>query len=417
MNNSSLNLIVLFGATGDLAQRKIILALFTLFQGGGLGNKSKIIAFSRRPWSDADYRQFIRPSIKTSRDEKTVEEFLESIEYVEGTFDTPASYERLAQKITDIEKRLESAALVFYHLSIQPEFYELAVNGLGQAGLAKERGEYIPRLLIEKPFGHDEQSAQKLEQVIEQYFSSDAIYRIDHYLGKQGLENLLQKRMTDAAFEASLTKDQVAEIEFQIFESIDIEGRGEFYEKTGALRDVGQNHLLEMFATATMNMPEGSVPAENMQKARAEAIQALHGAGKDVTTGEVVHAQYEGYREEKDVAAESLVETYFSIMTTLTDPRWSGVKIILRGGKALAKRQAQIIYRFKDSQEKTFDIQGTSGFTVPDAYEILLKEALEGNKIHFVSLEEIIASWQFVDRYKEQFKTVPLQFYKKGYNF
>ncbi len=208
---------VIFGATGDLSQRKILPALCALYASGAFPEGSDILAFSRRPWGDAEYRSFIQPSLKAFPEE-TSAKFLERIRYVQGTFDSADSFLQLKETV-----RTEN---VFFHLAVQPEFYEAIVHRLGDAGLHGS-------LLIEKPFGHNYASAASLERSLEKYFPPEHIFRVDHYLGKEGLEALLNRRRTDADFEKSLSSERIASVAVRLLETFDVEGRGEFYDAAG----------------------------------------------------------------------------------------------------------------------------------------------------------------------------------------
>ncbi|HVU80251.1 MAG TPA: hypothetical protein VHD37_02705, partial [Candidatus Paceibacterota bacterium] len=275
---------VLFGATGDLAQRKIMPALCALSAVHDLD----VVAFSRRPWSDEEYRNFIAPSLKRC-DPATSRTFLERVRYAQGTFDDARAFAALKEKV--------SGEAVF-HLAVQPEFYLPIIEHLGKAGLQR-------KLLIEKPFGQGSESAQALEKAIEKYFPPDHIYRVDHYLGKEGLDAVLDARRHDADFENSLGKDRVAKVICRIEESLTVAGRGEFYDGVGALRDVGQNHLLQMLAAVIMELPAHE---DGLPQARARALASLEPRAADAVRG-----QYRGYREEDGVAAGSQTETYFKI--------------------------------------------------------------------------------------------------------
>ncbi|MBX4198120.1 hypothetical protein KW782_02175 [Candidatus Parcubacteria bacterium] len=392
---------VLFGATGDLAQKKIVPALLGLFKAGIMPQGSRIIAFSRRPWTDDDYRHFIAPSLESVRDisEQDKKIFLSTLYYVQGTFDDKAAYERLKSTINNTQ--------VLFHLAIQPEFYEIVFTQLGQLGVVKQDS----KILIEKPFGSNIETALQLEKVLQNYFHEDQMYRIDHYLAKDGLWNIIETRKQDEALESRLNARFVQSVEVRLFEKIDIQGRGEFYETIGALRDVGQNHVLEMLAVSAMDLPETII---SMPQARADALKNLK-PGKLLMRG-----QYEGYRHEQDVKPESQTETYFKIETEHHNKRWLGVPFIIEGGKALDEKKAEVVISFKNGNEKVFNIddgkrlvpRSLSG--VGDAYEILIEKALEGDKNYFVSIDEIIASWKFIDEVLKNVSTVPLTFYKKG---
>ena len=379
---------VLFGATGDLAQKKIMPALCALFVNGMLPEGSQIVAFSRRDWSDDDYRSFITPSL-SKFDQSIVGHFLKKIVYAKGTFDEKSAYESLKEKIEN-EK-------VFFHLAVQPEFYTTIVMGLGETAVKGE-------LLIEKPFGHDEVSARALEGHIEHYFKQEDILRIDHYLGKAGLVALLEARH-DILFESRLNNGEVKRIEVRMTECVDIAKRGEFFDAVGALRDVGQNHMLSMLATLLMDLDDAK---KDIQHARAKATKSL------LPATNIVRAQYDGYRDTEGVAPDSDTETYFSFDTNSTFPRWSGVPIHFVSGKALDEKKSAISVMFSDDTVHIFDMEVSR---TPDAYETVIVAALSSNNELFQSFEEVLASWQFIDVVRRQMSIVPLVHYQKSVVF
>ncbi len=380
--------LVLFGATGDLARRKIVPALLSFFARDAWGADARVVAFSRRPWSDNEYRAFIKPSL-SSFPPAVVEGFLEHVSYAQGTFDDAAAFAALKEKIGSSD--------AVYHLAVQPEFHLSIVEQLGKAGLAG-------KILIEKPFGHDFASAQSLDLDIEKHFSPEHIFYIDHYLGKEGLEAVLKARREDGEFERSLAKERVARITCRIEEALDIQGRGEFYDATGALMDVGQSHALQMLAMALMDLPaqDRDVPG-----ARAAALEALV---PDASVA-AVRGQYAGYLEEEEVAQDSQTETYFKIGAASRASRWQGVPLVLEAGKALSRKKTEIDIQYRDGTRRTFDIE------VPrarDAYEALIEAAMAGDRSRFVCIEEILASWTFAEAVAERLKETPLRTYQKG---
>lgn len=380
---------VLFGATGDLAQRKIVPALLNLYTHQKLPQEFTLLAFSRRPWSDEDYRTFITPSLQNKNiPQETIESFLKHIVYVEGTFDTQESYTRLKNKIYFPQ--------IIYHLAVQPEFYKHIIEGIGKE---KNNG----RIIIEKPFGKDTPSAARLAEVLHQYFSQDQIYLIDHYLAKPGALALENSR------EYLDTSKSIESVRVRILESIDIAGRGEFYDTIGALRDVGQNHALEM--AALIGTSSSHSREEFLENIKPLSISDLQ---ENVTFG-----QYEGYTQEKDVAPDSTTETYFEIGFEVDDTKWKDVKFIIEGGKALGKKVSEIIITYKDKTQKIINLeepveQPNENISLRDAYEVLIEEVIREDKHHFVSINEVQAAWKFITPILEHKEKVPLKIYKKG---
>jgi glucose-6-phosphate 1-dehydrogenase len=374
----------LFGSTGDLAIKKIMPGLYKLFIEGRLPKDFMIVAFSRRQWTDHDYRSFIRPSLEKV-DTATLDQFLEHVVYSQGHFQEKKAYEHLEKGIEKHDPQF--LAQTFYYLAVQPEFYDHILKGLSQTGLLKKS---TAKILVEKPFGHDEKSAKTLEAEFEKWIKPEQLLRVDHYLAKEGLQ-LLPK----------INPEDVQSIVVRVWETIGIEGRGEFYERIGALLDVGQNHAMEMLAAVLKDTHE-----HDECQARAQAIRQLK------AVGDPVFGQYVGYDDEEDVRPLSHVETYFKINLESTDPKWNGVSIILEGGKAMPEKRSDITVTFKNDIQKVFDIQASPSGR--DAYEILIEEAILGNKNYFASFEEILASWRVLQPMLKKRAKLEVKLYPKG---
>lgn len=379
---------ILFGATGDLAQRKIIPALFCLYRKGLLPTSFSIIAFSRRPWNDAMYRTFIRPLLlHEALDERVVDEFLKCISYIEGVFDRAEGFEKIYAQTIGHE--------VYMHLAIQPEFYVTAIESIAAAGM---RG----ALLIEKPFGESVESARALEVRIEKHFPPDEIYRIDHYLGKAGLRELVQERQTNVDLENALHTKAVASIAVSFTESIGVAERGEFYDAVGVVRDVVQNHALSMLTTVLMDL---ELAALSETAARAAVLRSLQ------EPEHVSRGQYIGYEKVSGVAVNSQTETAISFETTSSLARWEGVPIIVHAGKAFNEKRSEISILFKSGVQKVFDIDTPKS---PDAYETVIRAALSKDKNFFQSFEEVEVAWNFADALRASFRDLPVIRYKTG---
>ena len=372
---------VVFGATGDLAQRKIMPALLQLYTNGSLPKDATIVAYSRRAWADEEYRGFIRPALTALPEQ--VEAFLLRVVYVAGTFEDISSYTKLLPHV--------AGRRTYYHLAVLPAQYEPIVEGLGAAGLPGS-------VLVDKPFGTSLTTALALEAHMERYFLPQDILRIDHYLGKSGLLAFKHAKATSAQLAARLSREQVTRVECCLLESLDAAGRGAFYDSVGALRDVVQNHLLQMLVAvlATGDTPE----------ARAEALMQL------VPEAQVVRAQYEGYTQEEGVAPHSTTETYVSMVLQSKDPRWVGVPLMLVSGKALAEKRSHIRITFADGEVYVCDLENPS---LPEAYAYVIGSVLAGNPL-VVSFEEVCAAWRLTDRVKEILETAELLVYPKGVN-
>ena len=252
---------IIFGATGDLATRKIIPAMVEIWRRER--DNLLVMAFSRRPWTDDDYRAFLKPILEGKGiDAKSIEGFLRRVVYVAGKFDEPEAYRRLHEKIIDHEKTAAGMLNILCHFAIEPEFYKLVAKGLAGAGPVKNMFGRRVKIMIEKPFGSDYRSAKEIRDELEAYFPEKNIYHVDHYLAKNGLRKLIETRMADKKLEASLNGGQLESVGLYLMEDIGIEGRAEFFESVGAIRDVGQNHMMEMLLAATMNLPTAKLPTK-----------------------------------------------------------------------------------------------------------------------------------------------------------
>jgi glucose-6-phosphate 1-dehydrogenase len=390
----------LFGSTGDLAQKKIMPALYYLYLERRLPQQFHIIAFSRRAWSNADYHAFIKPFLKELPEANIkLDSFLEHVVYCEGQFHDETAYKSLAEKINVFKKDFHSAQTLFY-FAVQPEFHESILNGLSAVGLLASPQ---AKIFVEKPFGNDAHSALELEKQFEKKVKANQVLHVDHYLAKEGLRDVIEKRKTHKELEAKLNHVHVASIHVRMFEKIGIEGRGDFYERIGALMDVGQNHLLQILATLLMDLDQ-----KDENKARAKAIASLH------IVGEPVLAQYEGYIDEPEVDPESQTETFFHIEAQSSLSQWRDVAITLEAGKAMAEKRADIVIHFKDKTTLTFDIQ--KSLTGRDAYDILIEEAMLDQHGYFASIDEIVAAWHFLEPILKKRATLLLQKYPKGTN-
>ncbi|MES2437025.1 MAG: hypothetical protein V4519_03345 [Patescibacteria group bacterium] len=384
---------VVFGATGDLAQRKIIPSLLALINSDSTISNVSIVAYSRRPWNDDEYRAFIKPSLDSRKyTDEQIEQFLNKISYVQGTFDSADSYKALKSKLESYSKKSD----VLFHFAVQPEFYKNIVEGLGKVGLTG-------KLLIEKPFGIDGASAESLQKTIEKYFSESNIFRIDHYLAKSGLREMIAEKSQN------ITAKPVRKIHAHVLEKLDIQGRGEFYDSVGVIRDVIQNHLLAMIASCIML----TSPTNDIQAARAAAISSLTVPQGEDFKYSFVRAQYNGYQSEDGVDPASDTETYAKISTSITAGFLRHVQVSLEAGKAMPTKESQITITFSDDSELVFDMEKKHP-SHNDAYEILIKEAMNGVASYFVSMDEVRASWKFIDPIITHKRNVPLLTYKKG---
>lgn len=381
---------VLFGPTSDLALRKIIPGLCTLFLHGSLVD-CKVIACGRRQWGSTEYQSFIQSTLETFPPE-VVRDFLEHVTYIQGELDNPAMYALLRKEV--------GAREAMYHIALHPEFYPRVVEMLGKAGLEG-------KLMLEKPFGEDMHSAEALEKVIEQYFSAKYVFRIDHYLAKKGLSDVATYRTEHPEFEARLNKDNLTSITYRILEHVDVHTRGNFYDTVGALRDVGQSHLLLMLAVSLMDLKKAE---HSPSRARAEVLRQLT-VGPPVPPAGTVRGQYEGYIDEPGVKKDSQTETYFRLVAHSSRPELEGVPLVLEAGKALKEKKIDITLQFADGSRQEFDI--TKAHTHGD-YATLISAAMEGDASLFVGTEEVMESWKFTESIAKTLASTPLLIYKRG---
>ena len=413
--------VVIYGATGHLAGRKIFPALFSLFSKGRLPTDFVVIAFSRRAWTDREFRDFIAPALFQAEGSDAMRKnFLEHVIYHRGEFHNEDSFESLHKKLAELDRTFGCSANKLFYFSVQPIFYEVLFRMTAKA----KEGETInkeswTRLLVEKPFGDDDASAKKLHTLAAAHFRDDEIYFVDHYLGKERLLQLSKRKAHDTVFESTLTAEYVESIAVRLLEKSDIEGRGEFYDDVGAIKDVFQSHALEAFACLAMDVPPetktcdpftpGSMcPHEHVRKSRAEMIASLvlleSGGG-------VMRGQYEGYPAEVG-RSDTTTETYFNIQVESTHPRWKGTHIFFEGGKAMDEHSADITIRYRDGTRETINIQPHTDSR--DAYEVILDAAIVGDQFYFPSLEEIMAAWRSTTPLLAITANIPLVRYKKG---
>ena len=383
---------VAFGVTGDLMRLKILPALFSLHTKGELPERFALVGVSRRDWSNADLRAHVADGlsahIKDDGHAQKLQTFLQSLFFIKGDAQEAKLYETLGETFDALQGTWGTEADKILYLSLSPTLYREAFDHLRHATFAKNSKRV--RLMIEKPFGVSGRSAEKLQSILENTFEERAIYRVDHYLAKEALSNI-------PVVDGSL----VAEVHLTFFETGGVEKRGHFFDATGSLLDVGQNHLLKALARTTM------------KHSRVEALEALHALSPEEVAKHTVRAQYEGYRDIVGVAPDSNTETYFKITSTIDTPRFPSVRVVLEGGKRLAENRKEIRITFKDGRVVVHPIGENKD---RGEYEILIHDCMRGNQTLFVSKREINALWRFIDPIIEGWKSnvVPIRFYPPG---
>ncbi|MEI7742183.1 MAG: glucose-6-phosphate dehydrogenase [Chloroflexota bacterium] len=447
---------VLFGATGDLAHRKVVPALFQLWRTHLLPHEFTIIAVGRRAYTDEAFREELKGALdKYSRvqpvDRETWDELASRVVYHRGDFNDPAAYQSLSERLDQLDIERGTRGNRLFYLATQPSAFPEIVGQLGRVGLDHERhGAGWRRIVIEKPFGHDLDSAIRLNREVGKVFRERQVYRIDHYLGKETVRNLLVFRFGNGIFEPIWNRRHIDHVQITVAESIGIEGRGAFYEETGASRDFLQNHLLQLLSLVAME-PPATFEADALRDEKVKVIRAVPEFTPEQVRRDVVRGQYgpgwvsgkpvKGYREEANVNPGSETETYVAARLTIDDWRWSGVPFYLRMGKRLPKRATEIAIQFKevphqlfrdsaadpepnllamriqpdegimlrfgakvpglgiDVRNVTMDFTYGSAFQVdsPDAYETLILDALLGDASLFTRADEVEEAWSIVD--------------------
>jgi glucose-6-phosphate 1-dehydrogenase len=359
--------LVIFGASGDLTHRKLIPALWSLYAARTLPEPFVIIGTGRTEMSDEAFRgkmrggvnQFARLKIPN---DNVWSRFASGLVYVPGDPTEPELYARLRQVLEDAERRFGGPANRLYYLSTPPSLYDDIAAQLGKAGLAEEQDGWT-RIVIEKPFGHDLRSAQELNHLVTSVFREEQVYRIDHYLGKETVQNILALRFANGILEPLWNRNHVAEVQFTVAEVVGVEGRGGYYEESGALRDMIQNHLLQLVCLVAMEPPV-TFDAQAVRDEKSKVMQAIRPIDPERVEAVALRAQYgpgivegrqvPGYLQERGVKPDSTTETYAALRLQIDNWRWAGVPFYLQTGKRMARRVSEIVIRFHRTPHMIF---------------------------------------------------------------
>ena len=357
--------IVIFGANGDLTKRLIVPALYNLARTGLLPERLALIGVGHNDKTSEEWRVGLREFLEQvlAKTEQTIDENLwkavsQNMTFLKGGFEEPGTYQALGGLLGKIDQDVGLDGNVLFYLATADRFFAPIAGKLGEAGLVRDdRG--FRRVIVEKPFGHDLQSAKDLNAYLLKYLKEDQIYRIDHFLGKETVQNIMALRFANGLFEPIWNRDRIDHVQITVAESIGIEGRGNFYEKTGALRDMVPNHLFQLVAMTAMEPPV-SFDAEDIRAKKAELFKAMQTlAVTDVVRGQydagsVQEQQVAAYRREPNVAPDSNIETYVAMRLKIDNWRWAGVPFYLRTGKRLNIRSSEIAIRFKQAPYALF---------------------------------------------------------------
>jgi glucose-6-phosphate 1-dehydrogenase len=359
--------LVIFGASGDLTNRKLIPALWSLYAARTLPEPFVIIGTGRTEMTDEAFRHKMREGVKDFArlkipNDNVWSRFASSLVYVSGDPNDAELYGKLRAALEDEARRHGGPVNRLYYLSTPPSLYDDITRQLGKAGLAEEQGGWT-RIVVEKPFGHDLRSAQELNQLVTSVFREEQVYRIDHYLGKETVQNILALRFANGILEPLWNRNHVAEVQCTVAETVGVEGRGGYYEESGALRDMIQNHLLQVACLVAMEPPV-TFDAQAVRDEKSKVMQAIRPIDPDHVDQGALRAQYgagfvdgrqvPGYLQEKGVKPDSTTETYAALRLQIDNWRWAGVPFYLQTGKRMAKRVSEIVIRFHRTPHMIF---------------------------------------------------------------
>ena len=429
--------LIIFGVSGNLAQLKLIPALYDLEDKNLLPEGSFVVGIARREWTAGDFEKYIREVLGAPNEhhqheirEGVVRSLLLKMHYLRGDFESGQGYAELKAFLASREAEHNH----LYYLATYPQHYGAIFEALRQNSMDKLTGGWV-RLMIEKPIGWDEKSAAELDTLVHRYFTEEQIYRLDHYLGKETIQNMLVFRFGNGMLSPLLNRKYVEQIQITAAEDFGIGKRGGYYDSMGALRDVGQNHMVQLIVAATMESP-GKFTNREITDRRIEILERLK-----AEPDKIVFGQYNGYRYEEKVAPDSDNDTFFALRTEVDNERWRGVPIYMRAGKKLARTVTEIDIVFKSPKNRlfadyelgdrpnvlTFRLRPNEGIGLsmlvkrpghklqldrdfmqycyknsktsePDAYEKLIYDAMSGDPTFFNDAPEVAAAWRFTDK-------------------
>jgi glucose-6-phosphate 1-dehydrogenase len=454
---------IIFGASGDLTSRKLIPALYQLSRKNRLPADTRIVGFSRTPYTHAAWRAELTESAArfagANFDPQLWAKFAERIFYHAGDISHADDFDQLATFLDDLEKDPNSTRV--YYLATAPQFYEPAIEQLGRSGLAKE-DTCRRRVIIEKPFGTDLASAEKLNAAVHAVFNERQVYRIDHYLGKETVQNLLVLRFANAIFEPIWNRNYIDHVQITVAEEVDVGSRAAYYDQAGVVRDMLQNHLLQLLMITAMEAPV-RYESDAIRDEKVKVLRAIRPMNGQQVHEDTVRGQYRGYLSHKGVAPGSRTATFAAVKLSIDNWRWQGVPFFLRSGKVMSCRTTQIVVQFREppymlfadgprgvaeSNRLVIQVQPAEGIqlhfetkvpdagmklrqtdldfsyqhefrgAIPEAYERLLLDALEGDASLFARADEVVAAWSICDPILAEWKSSDkpeLHVYEPGY--
>lgn len=458
---------VLYGATGDLAKRKIYPALYNLYLDQKMPQSISIIGLGRREMSDKDFQNHVEQSVRTfSRriffERDKMNKFLDAFRYSELNAANSDDYGKLLNLVQQRENELNIPENRMFYLSVGPEFFDLIALNIQESGLGSTKG--WKRLIIEKPFGRDLQSARELNAKLSQAFEENEIYRIDHYLGKSMVQNLETLAFTNPVLQTLLNNQHIANVQITASETVGVEERAGYYDRAGAIRDMVQNHMLQILMMTAMHKPKTISPDEirNEKKKVMESVRPLKKENVNIDVvrgqyraGEILDKPVVAYTNEPGIEDSSQNDTYVAARLWIDNPFWQGVPFYIRTGKRMAGKSTRIVIEFKDSSRESSTIKvapnlliieinpnenvslqlnsrnpingeiepvkisfTTDQVGVPEAYERLIFDAIRGDSTFFAHWKEVELSWEWVQPILDAFKEnlLPLHLYNAGSN-